>query len=134
MRVPSTFRLFGSPSFCRFYGHLRFAVPQFFVACLVLGLCSCEKPDNRNIDLLAKSIRSRAAAVQTLKQEGLISENGRGYLRPNPGIHLNIPERRILEEENFERSKVFLLIAKQNELPKRNVEAVFVKLSTSKPK
>ena len=100
---------------------------------LTLVLCGCGRPDNRNLDSLGSSIRARAALVQTLKAEGKISESGRGYLRSNPGIYLDIPDRRIVEEENHERGKVFTLLAREYQLPKRNIEAIFVKKSSSAP-
>jgi len=90
-----------------------------------LFLCSCGKPDNRSLDSVASSIRARASVVQGLKEARKITENGRGYLRSEQGIYLDIQDRRIVEEENYERGKAFALIAKENEVGKKNVETIF---------
>ena len=92
---------------------------------VALFLCSCGKPDNRSLDSVASSIRARSGVVQALKAARKISENGRGYLRSEPGTYLDIQERRILEEENYERGKAFALIAKEHEVGKKNVETIF---------
>jgi len=88
-------------------------------------LCSCGKPDNRSLDSVASSIRARASLVQTMKDGRKITENGRGYLRAEQGVYLDVPDRRIVEEENYERGKVFSLLAKEHEVAKKNVEDIF---------
>jgi|GEM_PF-1966252 len=90
-------------------------------------LCACGRPDNRSVDSIASSIRARAGLVQTLKEGRKISENGRGYLRSEQGVYLDIQDRRIVEEENYEREKIFALLAKANEVGKKNVETIFSK-------
>lgn len=46
-------------------------------------------------------------------------------MRSKPDIYLDIQERRIVEEENHERGKVFSLLAKEYAVGKKNVESIF---------
>ena len=106
-------------------GHGILTVRNALLVITTIFLCSCGKPDNRSLDSVASSIRARASLVQGLKEARKIMENGRGYLRSEQGIYLDIQDRRILEEENYERGKVFALIAKEYELKKKNIETIF---------
>ena len=106
-------------------GDGRLRVRNALLLLAAFFLSSCGKPDNRSLDSVASSIRARASIVQGLKEARKITENGRGYLRSEQGIYLDVQDRRIVEEENYERGKVFALVAKENEVGKKNVETIF---------
>ncbi|MEI8386190.1 MAG: DUF1318 domain-containing protein [Verrucomicrobiota bacterium] len=108
-----------------FMGHGILTAGNALLLIAAFFLCSCGKPDNRSLDSVASSIRARASVVQGLKEARKITENGRGYLRSEQGIYLDIQDRRIVEEENYERGKAFALIAKENAVGKKNVETIF---------
>ncbi len=94
-----------------------------------LLLPACGRPDNRSIDQIASSIRARSASVQSLKEAKRIREDGRGSLRAESGVYLEVSERRIVEQENYERDKIFSLLAKNYQLGRANVAQVFAKLA-----
>ena len=93
-------------------------------------LSGCGRPDNRSVDQIASSIRARSGAVQSLKEAKRVREDGRGSLRAESGIYLEVSERRIVEQENYERDKVFGLLAKSYQVGRANVAQVFAKLAT----
>lgn len=93
-------------------------------------MSGCGRPDNRSVDQIASSIRSRSGAVQSLKEAKRVREDGRGSLRAESGIYLEVSERRIVEQENYERDKVFGLLAKSYQVGRANVAQVFAKLAT----
>ena len=92
-------------------------------------LSGCGRPDNRSVDQIASSIRARSGAVQSLKEAKRVREDGRGSLRAESGIYLEVSERRIVEQENYERDKVFGLLAKSYQVGRANVAQVFAKLA-----
>lgn len=93
-------------------------------------LSGCGRPDNRSVDQVASSIRARSAAVQSLKEAKRVREDGRGNLRAETGVYLEVAERRIVEQENYERDKIFGLVAKSYQVGRANVAQVFAKLAT----
>jgi hypothetical protein len=97
---------------------------------VAVALSGCGRPDNRSVDQIASSIRARSGAVQSLKETKRVREDGRGNLRAESGVYLEVAERRIVEQENYERDKVFGLLAKSYQLGRANVAQVFAKLAT----
>lgn len=97
-----------------------------------LALSACGRPDNRSLDEVTSSIRARSSAVQSLKDSKRVREDGRGKLRAEAGVYLEVAERRLLEEENYEREKVFTMLAKSYQLGRSNVEQIFGKLASRK--
>jgi uncharacterized protein YdbL (DUF1318 family) len=102
-------------------------VALLFVASLLLPACG--RPDNRSADQVASSILARSAAVQSLKEAKRVREDGRGSLRAESGVYLEVSERRIVEQENYERDKIFSLLAKSYQVGRANVAQVFAKLA-----
>lgn len=115
---------------------LRVISPARFHVLLALALVAsvvmsgCGRPDNRSVDQIASSIRARSGAVQSLKETKRVREDGRGALRAESGVYLEVAERRIVEQENYERDKVFGLLAKSYQVGRANVAQVFAKLAT----
>jgi hypothetical protein len=107
-------------------------IAQLALALLLVGslfLPACGRPDNRSIDQVASSIRARSASIQSLKEAKRLREDGRGSLRAESGVYLEVSERRIVEQENYERDKIFNLLAKNYQVGRANVAQVFAKLA-----
>jgi hypothetical protein len=107
--------------------NLQLALVLLLVGSLFLPACG--RPDNRSVDQIASSIRARSASVQSLKEAKRVREDGRGSLRAESGVYLEVSERRIVEQENYERDKVFSLLAKNYQVGRANVAQVFAKLA-----
>ena len=106
----------------------RGLLPLFLASGVILS--GCGRPDNRSVDQVASSIRARSVAVQSLKEAKRVREDGRGNLRAETGVYLEVAERRIVEQENYERDKIFGLVAKSYQVGRANVAQVFAKLAT----
>lgn len=114
----------------------RFSVTRFFYL-LVVGvgtvlLFGCGPSKSKGTEGLASSVRARAGQVMGLKQSKRVVEDGKGYLKSLPGVYLEIPERRTVEEENFDREKIFSVLAKEYGVKKEVVEKVFAKKARQK--
>lgn len=110
--------------------HARFHALLALALVVAVTLSGCGRPDNRSVDQIASSIRARSGAVQSLKETKRVREDGRGNLRAESGVYLEVAERRIVEQENYERDKIFGLLAKSYQLGRANVAQVFAKLAT----
>lgn len=93
---------------------------------VVLPMTACSgKPSGALSPALEASISGRAHLVKALKDSGRVREGSKGYLLAADRVYLDIPERRLVEEENFERGKVFALLARKHNIPKSEVERIF---------
>lgn len=110
-------------------------IPHFSRSSAVILLASsvllsaCGRPDNRSVEQVASSIRARSATVESLKKAKRVREDGRGSLRAESGIYLEVSERRIVEQENYERDKIFRLLAKSYQVGRASVAQIFGKLA-----
>jgi len=66
--------------------------------------------DLKNIKEIKESMRARLAAVDILKDKGIIGENNRGYLEFREGAR---QQDDLVAAENYDRQKVYDAIARQ---------------------
>lgn len=79
---------------------------------------------------LKRSVQLRAEAVMTLKQKGILREGPDGLLVAEADIP--VPQKRLLDEENSDRARIFAAIAGRLKSTPDDVAARFARMAAAK--
>lgn len=96
---------------------------------LTLLFAGCSgAPDLSAIAPLKARVTARQPALTQLKTEGLCRENSTGLLSRMDGAKLSIEQRTLIEEENFDRERIFEALATAYALPAGEIKSLFVQM------
>lgn len=93
--------------------------------------CS-EAPDLSGIAPLKGRVAARQAELTRMKGEGLCAENSSGMLGRSPTAALSLEQRTLIEEENYDRERIFEALASAYSLSSADVRSVFVGMQSSR--
>ena len=99
--------------------------------CLVFSGCA-PQVDLTEIAPLKARVSARQASLSHLKTEGLCSENSSGMLTRAAGGALSVEQRTLIEEENFDRERIFEAVARAYSLSVSDVKTLFVEMQPAR--
>ena len=103
---------------------------------LCLGSLSCREQEYRlqtkapAVQKVLNNRKARTPEIQTLKTQGLIGENNRGFLTILKPAEIQAAEKSLMEAENHDRKFIYNTVVAQNHLESESlvkVEAEFAK-------
>ncbi len=111
-------------------GSIRLGVVQtglFSAACLLITGCG-DAPRSPVVEGLRPKVTARQMQISSLKGVGVCSEISSGMLRRATDKNVSLEERTLIEQENFDREKIFSEISKVCGIAVSDVKALFVKM------
>ncbi|MCK9588552.1 MAG: DUF1318 domain-containing protein [Terrimicrobiaceae bacterium] len=102
----------------------------FLLVGMVLFLALNPRAWASELEDLKRSVQLRAEAVATLKQQGILREGPDGLLVADAG--LPVPQKRLLDEENSDRARIFAIIASERKTSLTDVAAQFARMAAAK--
>jgi glutamine cyclotransferase len=104
------------------------------ISILVLsGLTGCSpQVEVAEIVPLKARVTARQPVLSQMKTEGLCAENSTGMLARSANARLTVEQRTLIEEENFDRERIFDAIARAYELPVADIRALFVEMQPAR--
>jgi hypothetical protein len=85
-------------------------------------------PDLSEIAPLKGRVAGRQAVLTQMKTEGLCLENSTGVLGRSPTAKLSLEHRTLIEEENFDRERIFDALSRAYGLPSSEIKSLFVEM------
>lgn len=103
-------------------------------ACSSLGLvagCS-QQVDLSEVAPLKARVTARQPALSQMKTEGLCAENSTGMLSRSANARLSVEQRTLIEEENFDRERIFDALARAYGIPTSDIRSLFVEMQPAR--
>lgn len=98
-----------------------------------LGLAACApQVDVSEIAPLKARVTARQPALTQMKTEGLCAENSTGMLARSANARLSVEQRTVIEEENFDRERIFDAVARAYSLPVAEIRSLFVEMQPAR--
>lgn len=101
------------------------------LGCLFLSGCG-SAPDLGEIAPWKTRVAARQAAISQLKAEGLATEASTGLLTRSATAKLSLEQRTLIEEENFDRERIFEALARAYGFSSSDIKSLFVQMQTSR--
>lgn len=82
------------------------------------------------IDSLRPQIAARQSTLKQMKSEGICTEGSSGMLArsANPSRPITVADRTIIEQENYDRERVFDSVAKAYKLTSSDIKSLFYEM------
>lgn len=100
-------------------------------ALLLLTGCT-EAPDLGEARALKGSVAARQAVLDQMKIEGLCSEAPGGTLVRSASAQLSIEQRTLIEQENYDRERIFEALARAYTLSVSDIRALFTEMQPAR--
>lgn len=115
---------------------MRYLAGLFLVCASLIvvtfGSGCAPEPKLDEIAPLKGRVTARQPLLTQMKAEGLCSEGSNGMLTRNPTARLSVEQRTLIEEENFDRERIFAAIAAAYSLPVEEVRSLFVRMQPTR--
>jgi len=108
------------------------ALAAVFVLTAFVGAGCSEKPDLTEIAPLKVRVSARSTSLNQMKSDGLCAENTSGMLTRSATARLSVEHRTLIEEENFDRERIFDAISRAYSLPVADVKSLFAEMQPAR--
>lgn len=99
----------------------------------LVGLTGCSpQVDVSEIAPLKARVTARQPTLAQMKTQGVCAENSTGMLARSANAHLSLEQRTLIEEENFDRERIFEAIARAYGLSVADIRALFVEMQPTR--
>lgn len=100
-------------------------------ALLLVTGCT-EAPDLGEARALKGSVNARQSALNQMKIEGLCSEAPGGTVVRSASARLSIEQRTLIEQENYDRERIFEALARAYSLSVSDIRALFTEMQPAR--
>lgn len=97
-----------------------------------LGAGCSEKPNLTEIAPLKARVSTRLTELNKMKSDGLCAESASGMLTRSATARLSVEHRTLIEEENFDRERIFDAISRAYSLPVADIKSLFAEMQPAR--
>jgi hypothetical protein len=100
---------------------------------VLTALAGCSpQVDLTEVAPLKARVTARQPALTQMKTEGLCAENSTGMLTRSATARISVEQRTLIEEENFDRERIFDALARAYALPVADIRTLFVEMQPAR--